>query len=271
MAAIYSRSSRCERRPRRSCVAAETGRGLVWAKKASATSLGAPTCRPPRPANGRISSAPPGVDFVRRSRISFPMAHRSGIQRSLGNDTPSGLKSRAPTEIPLRRQAQLTLVKWKAPQNFRSAGITISTLRVDDIRLCRTISTPAAWTIFASRGSQTMKPRNLFGFGASFTLAAIYSRGTCRPTTIDVLMFHFRVRNGSGWGHQAMTTRLLLYFVLRVLPYFVLPTSYFVLQFVWLSSAFLGCCCGWQTGIRVAFRDFCFPTCCAFFLFDYFF
>ena len=27
-----------------------------------------------------------------------------------------------------------------------------------------------------------MKPRNLFGFGASFTLAAIYSRGTCRPT-----------------------------------------------------------------------------------------
>ena len=54
---------------------------------------------------------------------------------------------------------------------------------------------------------QTMKPRNLFGFGASFTLAAIYSRGTCRPTTIDVLMFHFRVRNGTGWGHQAMTTR----------------------------------------------------------------
>ena len=52
-----------------------------------------------------------------------------------------------------------------------------------------------------------MKPRNLFGFGASFTLAAIYSRGTCRPTTIDVLMFHFRVRNGTGWDHQAMTTR----------------------------------------------------------------
>ena len=46
-----------------------------------------------------------------------------------------------------------------------------------------------------------------FGFGASFTLAAIYSRGTCRPTTIDVLMFHFRVRNGTGWDHQAMTTR----------------------------------------------------------------
>ena len=39
-------------------------------------------------------------------------------------------------------------------------------------------------------------------------LAAIFSRGTCRPTTIDVLMFHFRVRNGTGWGHQAVTTRL---------------------------------------------------------------
>ena len=79
-----------------------------------------------------------------------------------------------------------------------------------------------------------MKPRNLFGFGASFTLAAIYSRGTCRPTTIDVLMFHFRVRNGTGWDHQAMTTRLL--------PYFVLRTLYFVLQFVWLSSALAGVC-----------------------------
>ena len=109
-----------------------------------------------------------------------------------------------------------TRAPWRFPMNALpffppDAGRTISTLRVDDIRLCRTISTPAAWTIFASRGSQTMKPRNLFGFGASFTLAAIYSRGTCRPTTIDVLMFHFRVRNGTGWGHQAMTTRLLSY------------------------------------------------------------
>lgn len=43
--------------------------------------------------------------------------------------------------------------------------------------------------------------------GALLTLAAIYSRGTCRPTTIDVPMFHFRVRDGSGWGHWAMTTR----------------------------------------------------------------
>ena len=74
--------------------------------------------------------------------------------------------------------------------------------------------------------------RNPFGLRASFTLAAIYSRGTCRPTTIDVLMFHFRVRNGTGWDHQAMTTRLL--------PYFVLRTLYFVLQLVRLSSALAG-------------------------------
>ena len=51
------------------------------------------------------------------------------------------------------------------------------------------------------------KARRTFVLRALFTLAAIYSRGTCRPTTIDVLMFHFRVRNGTGWDHQAMTTR----------------------------------------------------------------
>ena len=44
--------------------------------------------------------------------------------------------------------------------------------------------------------------------GLYWALAAIYSRGTYRPTTIDVLMFHFRVRNGTGWGHQAVTTGL---------------------------------------------------------------
>ena len=58
---------------------------------------------------------------------------------------------------------------------------------------------------------QNGKPRRTFVLRGLFTLAAIYSRGTCRPTTIDVLMFHFRVRNGTGWGHQAMTTRLLSY------------------------------------------------------------
>ena len=40
--------------------------------------------------------------------------------------------------------------------------------------------------------------------------AAIYSCGACRPTTIDVLMFHFRVRDGTGWDHQAKTTGVLM-------------------------------------------------------------
>ena len=83
---------------------------------------------------------------------------------------------------------------------------TKSSLRLDEILLRRSKSSLRSDEICVLR-TQTMKPRNLFGFGASFTLAAIYSRGTCRPTTIDVLMFHFRVRNGTGWDHQAMTTR----------------------------------------------------------------
>ena len=73
--------------------------------------------------------------------------------------------------------------------------------------------------------------RKPFGLRPSLSPAAIYSRGTYRPTTIDVLMFHFRVRNGTGWDHQAMTTGLLIYFVRRI--------SYFVLQLARLSR-----CCG---------------------------
>ena len=55
------------------------------------------------------------------------------------------------------------------------------------------------------------KARKDFSLRASLTLAAIYSRGTYRPTTIDAPMFHFRVRNGTGWGHWAMTTRFQIY------------------------------------------------------------
>ena len=44
--------------------------------------------------------------------------------------------------------------------------------------------------------------------GLHLVLAAIYFRGTYRPTIIDAPMFHFRVRDGTGWGHWAMTTRL---------------------------------------------------------------
>ena len=38
-------------------------------------------------------------------------------------------------------------------------------------------------------------------------LATSYSRTACRRTTIGAAAFHFRVRNGNGWGHCAMITR----------------------------------------------------------------
>ena len=114
-----------------------------------------------RPSAARISSEPPGVDFVRppRGRISFPILH---------GQNPPPLSGKT---IPLAQKRHkflfgawgYTRAPWRFPMNALpffppDAGRTISTLRVDDIRLCRTISTPAAWTIFASRGSQTMKP-----------------------------------------------------------------------------------------------------------------
>src|SRR5262249_8414615 len=39
-------------------------------------------------------------------------------------------------------------------------------------------------------------------------LATSYSRTACRRTTIGAAAFHFRVRNGNGWGHCATVTRV---------------------------------------------------------------
>jgi hypothetical protein len=39
-------------------------------------------------------------------------------------------------------------------------------------------------------------------------LATSYSRTACRRTTIGAAAFHFRVRNGNGWGHCAIVTRV---------------------------------------------------------------
>src|SRR5437867_10012199 len=41
-----------------------------------------------------------------------------------------------------------------------------------------------------------------------FTLATSYSRTAYRRTTIGAAAFHFRVRNGNGWCHCAMITRV---------------------------------------------------------------
>src|ERR1700675_1839200 len=52
------------------------------------------------------------------------------------------------------------------------------------------------------------KPPHLFPKGGGFVLATSYSRTTYRRTTIGAAAFHFRVRNGNGWVHCAMITRL---------------------------------------------------------------
>ena len=61
-------------------------------------------------------------------------------------------------------------------------------------------------------------------------------------------MFHFRVRNGTGWDHQAMTTRLrgalLLYSLLTVYP----------VGHVFAALLLRGSLGKQQTDIRVAMR-----------------
>ena len=41
-----------------------------------------------------------------------------------------------------------------------------------------------------------------------FVLATSYSRTAYRRTTIGAAAFHFRVRNGNGWCHYAIVTRV---------------------------------------------------------------
>lgn len=41
-------------------------------------------------------------------------------------------------------------------------------------------------------------------------LATTYFHRTCRPTIIGAGAFHFRVRNGTGWFHPAVVTRIPL-------------------------------------------------------------
>src|SRR6266705_1551189 len=59
-----------------------------------------------------------------------------------------------------------------------------------------------------SRVNQKTK-RPLFALtdNGRLVLATSYSRTTYRCTTIGAAAFHFRVRNGNGWGHCAMITR----------------------------------------------------------------
>ena len=82
-------------------------------------------------------------------------------------------------------------------------------------------------------------PAHLRGW-AAWVLAAIYFREACCLTIIDVPMFHFRVRDGTGWGHWAVTTRLQPASVVCWLPAacpgaFARPLSFPVVVLYWTS------------------------------------
>ena len=56
----------------------------------------------------------------------------------------------------------------------------------------------------------TKNPASLTRCGMMFNLATSYFRIAFRHTIIGATAFHFRVRNGNGWYHCAMVTRLRL-------------------------------------------------------------
>jgi hypothetical protein len=48
----------------------------------------------------------------------------------------------------------------------------------------------------------------MFPHAGFSVLATSYSRTAYRRTTIGAAAFHFRVRNGNGWGHCVIVTRV---------------------------------------------------------------
>jgi hypothetical protein len=55
--------------------------------------------------------------------------------------------------------------------------------------------------------AQNKNPTELNSVGF-LVLATSYSRTAYRRTTIGAAAFHFRVRNGNGWDHCAIVTRV---------------------------------------------------------------
>src|SRR5204862_7679260 len=66
---------------------------------------------------------------------------------------------------------------------------------------------PARRVLCSSRRRQNKTPADLLTCGCSI-LATSYSRTAYRRTTIGAAAFHCRVRNGNGWGHCAIITRV---------------------------------------------------------------
>ena len=54
------------------------------------------------------------------------------------------------------------------------------------------------------------EPSTLLGKVLGINLATSYFHRTYRPTIIGAEAFHFRVRNGTGWFHLALVTRIPL-------------------------------------------------------------
>ena len=160
-----------------------------------------------------------------QAQIAFPLACCSAVSAPMGKSSETFSR---PSAARISSTPQAWISSGCSAAGYRSLWCTAQISRVhwgkqkahaprkgeNRLRLCE--KTHSARSVKSenappARCVRNGKPRRTFVLRGLFTLAAIYSRGTCRPTTIDVLMFHFRVRNGSGWGHQAMTTRLLSY------------------------------------------------------------
>ena len=71
------------------------------------------------------------------------------------------------------------------------------------------LSDPLSASGFARNPGENKRPGILFPRCRVILLATSYSRTTYRCTTIGAAAFHFRVRNGNGWGHCAKVTRNL--------------------------------------------------------------
>ena len=69
---------------------------------------------------------------------------------------------------------------------------------------------PCRSLVFVPWFAGTKNPASLSRCGVMFNLATSYFRIAFRHTIIGATAFHFRVRNGNGWYHCAMVTRLRL-------------------------------------------------------------
>src|SRR6266481_6126361 len=60
----------------------------------------------------------------------------------------------------------------------------------------------------SSRRSPKQNAQHISRHAGRSVLATSYSRTACRRTTIGAAAFHFRVRNGNGWCHCVIVTRV---------------------------------------------------------------